>query len=186
MKNLTAYEQEQARQKIEKDLDRNTALLEGWKKVTRNYKKDGKPFANLKQNFTGASIHNAAYSMHSQEKEIGITVVTKMSGYQSDYISNSALVKYDGEEFKPTEDRIIKESFLEPYFYLTPDEIETRINKKIAYYEGRIKELNKALEALNKDLETMTNLLEYMAGEISKMSPEAASFFKEKVLRHYY
>lgn len=186
MKALTTYEQEQARKKIEKDLDYNKSLLEGWQKVTRNYKKDGKPFANLKQNFNNVYIKNSISSLHPEEKEICISVCSNMSGYLSDWITNSALIRYEGEEFKPSEDRIIKESFLEPYFYLTTDEIEIKINKKIEYYSRRIEELNKALEALNKDLETMTNLLEYMAGEISKMSPEAATYFKREILRNYY
>lgn len=186
MKTLTSYEQKQAKDKLERDLDRNMAFLNAWKSVTRNYKKDGKPYANLKQNFNGLNVHNAPYTMHSQEKELSITVKTNLSGYQTDYISNSALVKYDGEIFNPSEDRIIKESFLEPYFYLNADEIEYRIKKKIEYYEERVNTLKKAIDGLNQDIEIMTNLLEHMANEISKMSADSASFFKENVIRKFY
>lgn len=186
MSRLTDYEQDQTRKKLEKDLDYNLALMNAWKNVTRNYKKNGEPFAALKQNFNGAGVYDAKYSMHSNEKEISVSANTQLSGWISDSISNSALARYDKERFNPSEDRIINETLLEPYFYLTVDEIETRIKDKIKYYEGRVEELKKALDDLNKDIDIMNNLLDYMSKEIAKMSPDAASYFKDKVIRHYY
>lgn len=183
-KTMSNYEMSQAKSKLERDLDRNISLLNAWKSVTRNYKKNGESFANLKQNFNGVTVCAAPYSMHDKEKEIHVNTKSNLNGYISDFISNSECVRYSS--LNPSEDRIIKESFLEPYFYLTADEIQEKINIKIAYYEKRVQELNVAIDGLNQDLEIMANLLDTMANEISKMNCDMASWFKENIIRKYY
>lgn len=184
MKTMTNYEMLQAKEKLERDLDRNVTLLNAWRSVTRNYKKNGESFSNLKQNFNGVSVYNAPYSMHSKEKEIHVHAKSERNGYISDSISNSECVKYT--KFQISEDRVIKESFLEPYFYLNADEIQEKINSKIEYYTKRVNELNIAIDGLNHDLEIMSNLLETMSNEISKMNSDMASWFKENIIRKYY
>lgn len=184
MKTMTNYEMLQVKEKLERDLDRNITLLNAWKSVTRNYKKNGESFSNLKQNFNGVSIYAAPYSMHDKEKEIHVHAKSERNGYISDSISNSECVKYT--KFQIAEDRVIKESFLEPYFYLNADEIQEKINSRIEYYESRVNELNKAIDGISHDLEIMQNLLNTMADEISKMSADMASYFKEKIIRNYY
>lgn len=184
MKNFTDYEIKKATENLERDLDRCTCLLNAWKGVTRNYKKNGEPFANLKQNFNGCTVKPSPYSLHSYEKEISVCTSTKMNGYITDEFSSSETVNHT--KFTPSEDRIIKESFLTPYFYLTVDEIEKKIQDKISYYEKRVEEIEKAIEKQNIDIEIMSNLLKTMAEEIEKLSPDMATFFKREIIRSYY
>ena len=52
MKNFTDYEKENIKKELEKNLDYHKALLKAWEQVTRNYKKDGKPFQDLQKTLT--------------------------------------------------------------------------------------------------------------------------------------
>lgn len=183
MKNFTDYEKENIKKELEKKLDYHKALLEAWQKVTRNYKKDGKPFQDLQKNFNNARVYNKAYSM-KPEKEIRVDTCTKLNGYINESVDNCELAKYT--KFTPDESRIIKESFLEPYFYLTLEEIEAKIEERKAYHEKRIAELEKAIKENKKDNERAEKILEYIEKELAKVNPDAASLYKEKLIRKYY
>ena len=183
MKNFTDYEKENIKKELEKNLDYHKALLKAWEQVTRNYKKDGKPFQDLQKNFNNARVYNAAYSMVTT-KEIRVDTCTKLNGYQHESIENRELAKYT--KFTPDESRIIKKSFLEPYFYLTLDEIEIKIDEKKAYHAKRIAELEKAIRENKKDTERAEKILEYIEKELAKVNPDAASLYKEKLIRKYY
>ena len=92
MKNFTDYEKENIKKELEKNLDYHKALLKAWEQVTRNYKKDGKPFQDLQKNFNNARVYNAAYSMVTT-KEIRVDTCTKLNGYQHESIENRELAK---------------------------------------------------------------------------------------------
>ena len=183
MKQFTDYEKTKTRENLEKQLDYHKSLVTAWKKVTRNYKKNGEPFADLAKNFNGVSISNARYSL-KPEKEITVFTQTEKNGYQSESINNADLVKYSN--IKPDESRIIKEPCLEPYFYLTIDEISGKIAEKIETHEKRIAELEKAIRENNKDNSIMEKLLDTIAAELAKVNPDTARIYRKKLIRNYY
>lgn len=128
---------------LRKSIDRAETLKAAWEKVERCTKKNGEDFAALAKNFKNASVYDSAYSM-VPEKEIRVSGFSKYSGWISDEIKNRELARYSKKEVAP--DRIIKESFLAPYFYLTVSEMFDDIAAKIAYYAGRIEKLTAELE----------------------------------------
>lgn len=183
MKQFTDYEKTKTRENLEKQLDYHKSLATAWEKVTRNYKKNGEPFADLAKNFNSVSISNARYSL-KPEKEITVCTQTEKNGYQSESISNADLVKYSN--IKPDESRIITEPCLEPYFYLTIDEIGVKIAEKIEIHEKRVAELEKAIRENDKDNNIMEKLLETIAAELAQVNPDTASFYKSEIIRKYY
>lgn len=184
MKKFTDYEKENCKKELEKKLDYHKSLLEAWSKVTRNYKKDGQPFADLAKNFSGVSVYNAKYTLQSGVKELTVCTQSQKNGWISEYIETSELKKYT--KLNPSEDRIIKESFLEEYFLLTPDELSEKIEAKKEYHAGRVAELEKAIKENAKDNKTAEKLLEAIDAALAKVSPDAASFYKSNLLRNYY
>lgn len=184
MKQFTDYEKENCKKTLEKKLDYHKSLLAAWQKVTRNYKKDGKPFADLAKNFCGVSVYNAKYTLQSGVKELTVTTQSEKNGYISEYIETSELVKYT--KLHPAADRIIKESFLEEYFILTPDELTEKIEAKKEYHAGRIAELEKAIKENDRDNKTAEKLLETIAAALAKVNPDTASYYRENLIRNYY
>ena len=182
-KAYTDYEKENTRKQLEKELDLHESLLAAWEKVTRNYKKNGGTFSNLAKNFNGATLYKRNYSL-VDEKELSVCTATKKSGYQTEAIGNKELVKYS--DINPDESRIIKESFLEPYFYLTADEMQQRIDETKERHKRRIAELTKALNELDKDNETAEKMLEMIKDFLASVNPDTASIFREKLIRNYY
>lgn len=184
MKQFTEYEKNENMQKLEKDLDYHTSLRNAWKEVTRNYKKDGKPFSNLAKNFNGLYVSNSRYSLHEGEKELSVHICSNRNGYISEDITNCETVQYS--KFSPSADRIIKVSCVKDYFFLTVDEIESKIKDRIAYHENRIAKINKAIADSEHDNEILSNLMDYIEQELKKVNSDTASNFKSKVLRNYY
>lgn len=181
---LTDNQKNETMTKLEKELDLHESLCKAWQGVTRNYKKNGEPFANLQQNFNGLTVSGASYSLHANEKELSVTTKTNRSGYQSESIHNTELAKHT--RFEVDESRIIKESYLEPYFFLTVDELQTLIDEKINYHLKRVSDLKKAIEENEKDNKIIENILEYMGKEFEKINPDTAQIFKASIIRNYY
>lgn len=128
---------------LAKRLDAAETLRAAWEKVERCRKKDGSDFVALAKNFKNAGVYDSQYSM-VPEKEIRVFGFSKFSGYVDDSVRNRELARYSKREVSA--DRIKKESFLEPYFYLTVDEIFEEIAAKIAYYTRRVEILTAELK----------------------------------------
>jgi len=184
MMTFNDYNREKVMERLEKQLDYHETMLEAWSKVTRNYKKNGEPFADLAKNFSGLNVYNARYTLQTNVKELSITAMSNKNGYITEYIENTELVKYT--KLNPTPDRIIKESYLEEYFYLTPDELTDKIKTKIEYHAGRIEALKKAIRENKKDNKVMEKLLDTITKELAKVNPDAASYYKEELIHKYY
>lgn len=133
---------------LEKRIDWAETLKAAWEKVGRCRKKDGTDFVALAKNFTNCRVYDAQYTM-APEKEIRINGLSKYSSYVSDDIKNRELYKYSKRKDKIDPDRVIKESFLEPYFYKTVDEIFEDIEGKIKYYAEYIAKLQRELEKVD-------------------------------------
>jgi len=183
MKSFTDYEKSEVKKELEKKLDYHKSFFEAFGKITRNYKKDGKPFENLAKNFNGCTVQNESYAL-APGKELVICIQTQKNGYQSETIKNKETVRYSN--ITPDASRIIKEPMLEPYFYLTVDELETRINEQKAYHARRVDELEKAIKENDRDNATAEQLLASIYKTLESVNPDAASIYKEKLLRKIY
>ena len=185
MKNFADYMKEELKNEIEKKIEANEALLTAWKQVERKRKKDGSDFQRIEQNFANCNFYAARYSLRTGTKELTVNAFTKKSGYISECIETSELAKYTKlENIDPA--RIIEEPYIEKYFFLTPDEIETKIEEKKKYHETRIEELKKTLKRQEADNKRIEKLLNTIAEELEKTAPDNASYYKEKLIRHYY
>lgn len=134
---------------LAKRIDRAETLKAAWEKVGRLHKKDGTDFAIFSKNFTGCGIYDSKYSSHNAEKEIHVSGSSKYSGYISDDIKNTEIVRYSKRKDSIDPDRIIKENWSEPYFYKTIDEIFEDIEGKIKYYAEYIAKLQRELEKVD-------------------------------------
>lgn len=153
-----------------KEIATYKTLRDAWKNVTRNRTKSGSDFKALAKNFTGCNVRNEEYSLRPS-KEIYVTDWCKdmYVGYVSDKIATTECVKYWN---KPVDEkRVIKEHFLEPYFFLTIDELFELIDARIALYDKYVtegeKELADMAAAYNKFKEGYSELINNMEKEYS-------------------
>ena len=136
------YSKEEIREKIKIDLMRHEAFAKKWSNVTRNYKKNGEPFANMQKNFNGADIRTKTYSTHSFEKEASVVVHTSPGGYSHDAINIYETV------YCPAE-RIVKDG----YMVLTPDEVWERIQERVKFHKKHIEKCKSDLENLDEEFD---------------------------------
>lgn len=129
---------------LRKRLDTVNTKISAWEKVERNRKKDGSDFASLGKNFKNATLYDSQTSL-VPEKAITVHAWSQFSGYVEDDIKNRALVRYEKNRQIP-EGRIIKESYLEPYYYKTVDEIFEDISCRIAGLKRQKEEIESDIE----------------------------------------
>lgn len=155
---------------IEKDIAINTAKLESWKKVSFPTKKDGKPFAVMSKNISGARYNLESYAMQPGEYELSITTFCNAAGYISDTIKAHELVRYLKDESMKakTENYQPKQTYLEQVYTFDLEDIKKAVADHIAYLESYISDLKaqkasadkvfhnfrKAYESAMKQLET--------------------------------
>lgn len=155
---------------IEKDIAINTAKLESWKKVSFPTKKDGKPFAVMSKNISGARYNLESYAMQPGEYELSVTTFCNAAGYISDTIKAHELVRYLKDESMKakTENYQPKQTYLEQVYTFDLEDIKKAVADHIAYLESYISDLKaqkasadkvfhnfrKAYESAMKQLET--------------------------------
>ena len=132
------------------------AAKKAWANVEFLTKKDGSPFANLRQNFNNLSVTDEPYSLRKNEKKL--TVYFDANGWRYESISNTICVKYS--QFKPEENRIIKERGLEPYFFLSIEEIKILINERIKYHDAQIVKISAELKNIDKKYKKFNKVLQ--------------------------
>lgn len=135
---------------LKKDIDKAETLLHAWEAVERVTKKDGGDFAALAKNFKNASVYDSGYSLVAT-KEITVSGWSQFSGWISDKIENREIARYSKRTV--SDDRIIKETCLEPYFYKTVSEIFEDI-------ETRKEQLKKQIADYKRDLENAKKLFD--------------------------
>lgn len=125
-----------AQENINKNIATYEARLNLWRSVKRVSKKDGADFQSIGKNFTGADYKKVTYSIRADYE---IRVSGRVNGvWIEDSIDCAPVLRYYKKDVD--ESRVIKESFLEPYFFMTVDEIMDAIADRIALLEGYIKE----------------------------------------------
>lgn len=159
------------REDLERELSRQKAFCEAWKAVTRNYKKDGTPFANMAKNFSGCELSTISYLTYAYEKELTVYTHTSPGGYIDDSIRTyENITSYDKDNKGFPEDRIQKCGY-NKYVELTADEIWERIQEHINYLESRIQEYEKSLADLESTFESVTSAVKDAVSTMEKGSP---------------
>lgn len=167
------------------------ALIEAWEKVERVRTKDGKDFKTLSKNFKEAKIENKEYSIKSYDKQIKVWNTTKQNRYITDSLDVVQLVEM--VKFEVEEERIIKESFVKPYFILNVDEVFELINIRIANYKKQVASYKKQLEEIENNYNKVIGKLEeihVILKNISDKGPDndflSTRYALEDVIKHYY
>lgn len=140
--------------------------IELWRNVKKATKKDGSPFSALSKNFVNAEISPVSYSIRP---DFEIIVSGHIDGvYTRDYFSIYPCVN---TYKKPVSDeRIIKETLINPYFKMNIDEIFETINDRILYYEKHIKELNTQIDNAER---VYTEFTEAIDNAVNKLKADA-------------
>lgn len=159
---------------LESYISEYESKIQLWKKVKRVYKKDGSNFKVLSKNFENAKIQNKTYSSY-EDPEMIVSDWTQSAGYISDSIDLRELVKYSS--LKPDEDRIIKVPYLEPYFFLTVDEIEKKIAATIKLYETHIEEYKKQLAICDKTYDQFKSAIDNALSDLRKSAGNNTSLY---------
>lgn len=129
------------------EIEKEKAFLAAWEAVTFPTKKDGKPFANMAKNISGAKYTVCAYAMQPGEYELTVYTSAKYSGYIHDSIKCYDLVKYmDDTRKAKTENYMEKLSYLEQVYKFDLDDIKSAIQKRIAYYKENIAAMEASLQ----------------------------------------
>ena len=130
--------------------------IELWKRVERVKKKNGDDFSVFSKNFKNANI---TPSVASIRPAFEIWVGDYINGvYTRDYFDITPCVKnFHGVV---SEDRIKKETLIEPYFYMTIEEIMQEIENTIKKYEEYIKDLNKQIENAGRIFEEFSTAID--------------------------
>ena len=145
------YNLDEIKTALKKDLGKKESLLEAWQAVTFPTKKDGKPFATLSKNISGARLTNNSFSLRSTiEKKLMITTFDSIggNGYVSDDINCYKYLTDCTEEQKAkTQNHAPHESMLVDLYLYDIEDIKEAVNARIEQLKEQIKELEKEIEA---------------------------------------
>ena len=165
------YSVEELVKGIEKELTKNTAILNAWKTVTYPTKKDGTPFNTLSKNIAGARLYRPGHCLLSGQNVVEVCLNVPGQGWITDDVYAYAMV----EDLKDTDPRkaktqnyMAKEStWLKQVYQYDIDDIKQAIQAKINYIENtiadkkkQVKAAKKAFETFKKDYETIRARLE--------------------------
>lgn len=144
------YNMDEIRTSLKKDIAINKAYLEAWEKVTFPTKKDGKPFANMASNISGAKYTRVAYAMQQGENELTVYTQSPAAGYVHDSINLYELVRYlkDEKMIAKTENYLPKQAYLEQVYKFDLEDIKKAVADRIEYLKEYIADLEKQLESL--------------------------------------
>lgn len=137
---------------IAKDIAINTAFIEAWRKVSFPTKKDGKPFAAMSKNISGAKYEMESYAMQPGEYELTVYTFCNAAGYVSDTIKAHNLVKYLKDESMKakTQNYQAQNGFLEQVYTFDLEDIKNAVSEHIAYLENRIFDLKAQQESAKR------------------------------------
>lgn len=182
---------EDIKKEFEKRIDNHAALLEAWEKVERVTKKDGSDFKALSKNFNNATVIVNEFVLRPSKK-IRVYGRTKRNDFVEDFVETTDLVKYSKRPVDAA--RILKESYLEPWYEKTVDEIFEDIEtqkeyhrKAIEGYEKQIQEANFYYDIISAKMEEIHKVLNNMC-EKGKSSNEFLSlrYALENIVKNYY
>lgn len=171
---------EDIKKTLGKYIRENEKKIELWEHVQRVHKKDGSDFANFGKNFTGCKVEQKSYS---DDKDLVVSDWAPGFGYVQDGIGCRQLVKYS--TLRPAEDRIQKIAYLEPFFYITPDEAEVLIKERIeklrslnADYQYQLDQADEVFSRFKYAIDNALQDLKDRAGKNSVLYYEAREYMK--------
>lgn len=183
---------EDIKKEFSKRIAEHETLLEAWEKVERVTKKDGSNFAALGKNFKNAKIRENQYSIRP-DKLLTVYGWTSDNRYiEEDINTTDHADRYNGRAIDP--ERIIKESYITPYYIKTVDELFEDIEAKKEYHkkaiEGYKKQINESqfyYDQIAGKMIEIHNVLNSMCKK-GKPSTEFLSlrYALEDVVKNYY
>jgi len=181
---------EQIKKELQNSIEECNAKIAAWENVKRVTKKDGSDFSTLSKNFENAKIVTADYSIRN-EKQIRVSGWTENRKFVDDYFSIVPCVK--NVKFEVAPDRQIKESFLEPYFYMTVEEIVEAIENRIAMWKEYVESYEEQLRIadhfyilIENELEKISEILDAVSDKRNSKNLSLRYALEHKVKEHYF
>lgn len=160
---------------LEKRNAEDRVKLEAWELVTFHTQKDGKPFARMQQNISGATYEKEPYTLQPCGARLRVSAWCKEygAGYVADDISCYCLVKYLKEPFRSkTQNYQPKESMLEQAYKFDLEDIKLAVEERKKqlrrYIATREKQIAAAPAALKHFREAYGKALEALAEDTGK------------------
>lgn len=191
---MASLNKEEIRTKLNKYISEYKAKIELWQKVTRNTKKDGTDFQNFCKNFSNAKIETGGI----HDRDI-VVFDHKIINSRMEWIEDKISTDLNVEDYvrffskQPEESRIIRETIIKDYLYLTPDESMQLIKRQIAIYQERITDYNKQLELLDNAYDIITaktkelfDTLKEVTGDLGMYHNSLYYALKEKIEKYPY
>lgn len=159
---------------LTREIRKEETRLAAWKAVTFPTKKDGKPFAILGKNISGARLFTRSYAMQPGENALAITAWGKEVGYVSDEIDAHCLVKYikDDAMKAKTQNYQPKLTYLEQVYTYDLDDIKTAIAARIDHLESRINALKKQVDSADDIFTTFRDAYKNAMETLDKMTAD--------------
>lgn len=149
--------------------------LEAWEAVTFQTKKDGKPFARMQQNISGATYEKEPYALQPCNVRLHVSACDKENGvgYVADDIRCYGLVKYLKEPFRSkTQNYQPKESTFDQVYKFDLEDIKLAVEERKKQLRGYIatreKQIAAAPTALKHFRDAYTKALEALAEDTGK------------------
>lgn len=175
---MASLNKEEIRNKLHGYISTYEAKIELWQKVTRNTKKDGTDFQNFCKNFVGAKIETGG--IHDRDITVfGHRVIDSRMEWIEDKISTDLNVEDYVKIFErqPEETRIIRETLIKDYLYLTPDETMQMIKRQIAIYQERITDYQQQLELLDNAYDVIKGKTKELYDTLKAVSGDLGMYY---------
>lgn len=162
------YNLEGIKTEIEKQIDRDVAILNAWKNVTFPTKKDGSAFKQMGKNISGATYCIAQYSMQPGEYILRVNAWCKSCGYVNDEMNAHNLVKYVDEKKRlKTSNHMPKVRYLEQIYCFDLDDIKEAVNNRIEYFEKSVANLTEQLTLADQAYKNFVNAYHAAAEQLA-------------------
>ena len=168
---------EDIRNKFEDYILDYEAKIRLWSNVKRVTKKDGSDFQSFAKNFANAKIERGRICSDDFEICVSDYSIRIDGKYVCDSISIKQVVKYS--RIIPAEDQIIKESFYEPYFYMTPAQVMEYIQITIDRYKEKIVEYQEQLAKLDALYDYVKSSVDSIMDKVRKEAGSNTSLYYE-------
>ena len=191
---MASLNKEEIRTKLEKYISEYQVKIELWQRVERITKKDGTDFQNFGKNFTNSRIETGLI----HDRDI-VVFDHKIINSRMEWIEDKISTDLNVEDYikiferQPEKDRIISETLIKDYLYLTPDETMQMIKRQIAIYQERITDYQKQLKLLDKAYDIITaktkelfDTLKEVTGDLGMYHNSLYYSLKEKIEKYPY
>ena len=186
------YNLDEIKTEIKKDIERNNAFILAWEKVTFPTKKDGKPFAVMSKNISGAKYALESYAMQPGEYELTVYTHSNTCGYIYDTIKAHELIRYmkDAAMLAKNENYMPKQSWLEQVYCYDLEDIKNAVQRRIDYLKSYNADLENQLASIDKIFYNFRNAYD---AAIKQLESDCAGFahkdtfyaVKDTVLNRY-